>query len=90
MKFNEDSRVKIPAILHLIRLGYQYLSLKNQTWDLDTNIFPSLFTAAICKINPDINNADAGRLLDEVKLLLDNEDLGRAFFERLSDRSEYP
>ncbi|SFP89140.1 hypothetical protein SAMN05216419_102919 [Nitrosomonas cryotolerans] len=37
MKFNEDSRVKIPAILHLIRLGYNYLSLKAQTWDLDTN-----------------------------------------------------
>ncbi len=23
MKFNEDSRVKIPTILHLMRLGYQ-------------------------------------------------------------------
>ena len=28
MKFNEDSRVKIPAILHLMRLGYEYVSLK--------------------------------------------------------------
>ncbi|MBT3206682.1 MAG: hypothetical protein HOM14_15935 [Gammaproteobacteria bacterium] len=28
MKFNEDSRVKIPTILHLMRLGYEYLSLK--------------------------------------------------------------
>lgn len=87
MKFNEDSRVKIPAILHLMRLGYQYLSLKNQTWDLDTNIFPQLFKAAIRKINPSLENADAGRLLEDVKLLLDNEDLGRAFFERLSERS---
>lgn len=25
MAFNEDSRVKIPAILHLIRLGYTYI-----------------------------------------------------------------
>ena len=25
MKFNEDSRVKIPSILHLTRLGYDYL-----------------------------------------------------------------
>jgi type I restriction enzyme R subunit len=24
MSFNEDSRVKIPALLHLTRLGYQY------------------------------------------------------------------
>ncbi|MDD5329375.1 MAG: hypothetical protein PHX38_05175 [Sulfuricella sp.] len=29
MVFSEDSRVKIPCILHLIRLGYSYLSLKN-------------------------------------------------------------
>ncbi len=85
--FNEDSRVKIPTILHLMRLGYQYLSLKGQSWDLDTNIFPELFKTAIGKINPGIEDAEAGRLLDDVKLLLDNEDLGRAFFERLSDRS---
>lgn len=85
--FNEDSRVKIPAILHLMRLGYQYLSLKGQRWDLDTNIFPDLFKIAISKINPGIDDAEVGRLLEDVKLLLDNEDLGRAFFERLSERS---
>lgn len=28
MVFSEDSRVKIPCILHLVRLGYSYLSLK--------------------------------------------------------------
>ena len=41
MKFNEYSRVKIPTILHLIRLGYEYLSLKDPktTWDDSTNIF---------------------------------------------------
>ena len=33
MKFNEDSRVKIPAIIHLTRLGYDYISLKNNVWD---------------------------------------------------------
>lgn len=86
-KFNEDSRVKIPTILHLMRLGYHYLSLKDQCWDLDTNIFPDLFKAAIKKVNPDIEDAGAGRLLEDVKLLLDNEDLGHAFFERLSERS---
>ena len=87
MMFNEDSRVKIPAILHLMRLGYQYLSLKGQSWDIDTNIFPELFKAAIGKINPGVESADIGRLFDDIKLLLDNEDLGRAFFERISERS---
>ncbi|CAI8707513.1 type I restriction enzyme, R subunit [Pseudomonas sp. IT-P171] len=87
MKFNEDTRVKLPTILHLMRLGYRYLSLKNQSWDLDTNIFPELFNAAIARINPGIEPYDIGRLLEDVKLLLDNEDLGRTFFERISDRS---
>ncbi|MCA1898659.1 type I restriction endonuclease subunit R [Shewanella putrefaciens] len=85
--FNEDSRVKIPTILHLMRLGYQYLSLKDHSWDLDTNIFPELFKKAISKINQGIEEYEARRLLNDVKLLLDNEDLGRAFFERLSERS---
>lgn len=87
MKFNEDARVKIPTILHLMKLGYQYLSLKGQSWDLDTNIFPELFRAAIININPSLKPDDANRLLDDIKLELDNEDLGRAFFERLTDRS---
>ena len=29
MVFSEDSRVKIPCILHLVRLGFRYLSHKN-------------------------------------------------------------
>jgi len=28
MKFNEDSRIKIPSILQLTRLGYDYIPLK--------------------------------------------------------------
>lgn len=42
MRFNEDARVKIPTILHLIRLGYKYLSLKENKWDIDSNIFPDI------------------------------------------------
>lgn len=87
MKFNEDTRVKIPTILHLMRLGYRYLSLKDQRWDLSTNIFPELFTTAIAKINPGLEPENITRLLEDIKLELDNEDLGRVFFERLTDRS---
>ena len=43
MLHNENSRVKIPALVHFTRLGYEYLSLKNYTGkgliDEDTNIF---------------------------------------------------
>lgn len=39
MAFNEDSRIKIPSLLHLTKLGYNYLSLKNCIWDKETNVF---------------------------------------------------
>lgn len=87
MKFNEDTRVKLPTILHLVRLGYQYLSLKDRQWDPGTNIFPDLFSQAMGAINPDIEGDDIARLLDEVKLTLDNEDLGQAFYEKLTASS---
>ncbi|MEP6738140.1 MAG: type I restriction endonuclease, partial [Chryseolinea sp.] len=87
MKFNEDSRVKIPTILHLIRLGYTYLSLTNQKWDESNNIFIDIFTKSISKINPDLNDGDIKRCYDEVTLSLENEDLGKAFFEKLIDQS---
>jgi len=87
MKFNEDSRVKIPTILHLIRLGYEYLSLKNATRDIETNIFPEIFKEAIAKINPSIKPDDISRLFDDVKLSLDNKDLGKAFYAKLTEQS---
>ena len=87
MAFNEDSRIKIPCILHLTRLGYEYLSLKNAVWDEETNIFPELFRSAIAKINPGIGEDEIDRLLSDTKLSLENEDLGQAFYEKLTERS---
>lgn len=87
MQFNEDSRVKIPTILHLTRLGYTYLSLKNAVWNTENNIFPRIFMESISKINPGIEHSDTVRILDEVSLCLENEDLGKAFFLKISAKS---
>jgi len=87
MKFNEDSRVKIPSILHLCRLGYKYISLKDSVWDTETNIFTEIFKESIIKINPDFDEEMASRLLIDTYLLLDNEDLGKAFYEKLINDS---
>ncbi|MFB3302239.1 type I restriction endonuclease subunit R [Pseudomonas sp. AMR01] len=87
MVFSEDSRVKIPCILHLVRLGYSYLSLKGASWDEQTNIFSELFCSSLARINPGVDADDIDRLLAEVKLLLDNEDLGKAFYDKLTERS---
>lgn len=83
MKFNEDSRVKIPALLHLTRLGYRYLSLKAASWDPTSNIFDEVFKDSLQRINPGTTSEDIDRTLQEISLLLDNEDLGKAFYERL-------
>ncbi len=83
MAFNEDSRVKIPAILHLIRLGFTYIPQSQQYRREETNIFEGIFNESILKINPHLNEHDVKRILDEITLELDFEDLGRKFFERL-------
>lgn len=85
--FNEDTRVKIPALLHLTRLGYTYLSLKGAHPDESTNIFPEIFLASLARINPTATRAEINRTLQDISLLLDNENLGRAFHERLTRTS---
>lgn len=71
----------------MTRLGYHYLSLKDAVWDEDTNIFTEVFKQSLYKINPDLEGDEAERLLGDVKLSLDNEDLGKAFYEMLTARS---
>ena len=87
MKFTEDSRVKIPTILHLVRLGYNYLSKDGITWDEESNIFVEIFKQSIAKINEGIDEQEINRCFEEIKLALDNDDLGKAFYEKLSDNS---
>ncbi len=87
MIFNEDSRVKIPSILHLIQLDYEYLSLKGTQWDESTNIFTDIFNEQIAIINPGISKNDIKKVYDEVSLSLENEDLGRVFYNKLVDQS---
>jgi type I restriction enzyme R subunit len=82
MAFNENTRVKIPAILHLTQLGYEYVSLKNAVWDAESNIFTEIFAESIKRINPDVD-FEPETLLTDIKSLLDYEDLGRAFYNRI-------
>jgi type I restriction enzyme R subunit len=84
----EDSRVKIPALVHFTRLGYQYMSIKNlsrnKDYDGDCNIFYALFREAVNKINNlELSLEDIKKLIDEIKIKLSNDDLGKAFFTYL-------
>jgi type I restriction enzyme, R subunit len=88
MTFNEDTRVKIPTIIHFIRLDYTYLSLKNNPQrDEETNIFTDLFKKSVANINKGIEDRDIDNLIKDVKLSLDNEDLGKAFYQMLVEKS---
>lgn len=86
MKFNENSRVKIPAILHLIRLGYEYIPFKDHSRKEESNIFPEIFIPKIAQIN-NITEQEAQRLLEEIHLELSYDDLGKKFYERLTSTS---
>ena len=88
MLHNENSRVKIPALVHFTRLGYEYLSLKKYSGsnliDEDTNIFLDLLCAAINRINGiEYTLEDTQKLVNELKLILDNEDIGKEFYSIL-------
>ena len=65
MTFNEDSRVKLPSVLHLQRLGYQYLSLKNAVYNPENNIFTDIFKQGVTRINPLMEEGDITRLLSK-------------------------
>ena len=85
-KFNEDTRVKIPATIQFLRIGYNYQSLKDDKLDLDfnTKIFINRFKPAIEKINnKKLSYDDIKQLLDEINNLIKNNDLGKEFYYRL-------
>lgn len=88
MVHNENSRVKIPALVHLTRLGYNYISLKQYRGGIcpETNIFKSLFWESVNRINKCLlSERDIDHLLNEITIKLSNEDLGRAFYKILLD-----
>lgn len=85
MNFNEDSRVKIPAIVHLTRLGFTYLPKTGITnLHTETNIFKDLFKQGISQINgTEYLDSEIDKLISELNIQLDNSDLGKTFYKSL-------
>ena len=84
--FNEDTRVKIPATIQFLKIGYNYQSLKDDNLDIDfnTKIFINRFKPAIERINKkELSYDDIKSLLDEINNLIKNNDLGKEFYFRL-------
>lgn len=86
MEYSENTRVKIPALVHLTRLGYKYLSLKDEKQFIheNTNIFRNVFNNSINKINNiDLSIEETDKIIEELEILLSNDDLGKAFYNIL-------
>lgn len=86
MEHTENTRVKIPALVHLTRLGYKYLSLKEikQYIHENTNIFRNVFCESINKINKkNFSIEETDKIIAELEIQLANDDLGKAFYNIL-------
>ncbi len=84
MPYNEITRVQIPALMHLAKLGYDFIPTNSKenkpNLDTDTNILIDRFTEAFERLNPTKNAKDS---LAEMKKRLNYDDLGKSFYEYL-------
>lgn len=85
--FNEATRVQMPALVHLTRLGYIYYGkitedMAGTKYDSDTNILLDIFQKQFSALNPG-HEGEAEEILRQIRQELDNDDLGRSFYRRL-------
>lgn len=86
MIHNENSRVKIPALVHLTRLGYKYIKQKDCSgaYCPKTNIFKEILRDNINRLNGTaLTETDVDSLVEELAIKLNTDDLGRAFYKIL-------
>ena len=84
--FNENTRVQVPAALHLCRLGYTYLD-DIPEYDKRTNIITPIFKQSVKKLNPTLSELEISQLLERIVSEAKNDNLGKEFYEMLSSNS---
>ncbi len=87
-KFNEATRVQMPALVHLTRIGYRYFGkisgdMAGTVYDGDTNILTEVFKEQFEVLNP-LAAGKAEEVLRSIRQELDYDDLGRSFYKRLT------
>ena len=90
-KFNEATRVQMPAMVHLTRLGYKYWGRIHESdagsvYDPETNILLTVFRSQFKKLNPE-KAEECEQTLKDIKKELNDDDLGRGFYQRLKSIS---
>ena len=81
--FNENTRVQVPAALHICRLGYSYLDNITE-YDPTTNILTNIFRQSVKRLNPGIKEQDYSQIPGKISGMLSNDDLGKEFYSMLS------
>lgn len=86
-KFNEATRVQMPAMVHLTRLGYKYWGKISEedagkVYDPSSNILIEEFEKQFERLNPN-SSITAKQMLQDIRNDLKNDDLGYAFYQRL-------
>ena len=89
--FNEMTRVQMPALVHLTRLGYTYYGrifedMAGTVYDPDTNILKDVFLTQFKKLNPE-HEGEAEQVLKTIIQELSFDDLGKSFYSRLKSTS---
>ena len=84
--FTENTRVQVPAALHLCRLGYTYLD-DISDYNPDTNILTGIFLRSLRRLNPELDETGSHQMLDKIVGMLRNDDLGKEFYTLLSANS---
>ena len=90
-QFSEATRVQMPAMVHLTRIGYSYFGKLNEDmsgtiYDGDTNILLQVFEEQFKKLNPG-HEGEYLQVFKEIKKELNDDDLGRGFYNRLKSVS---
>ena len=85
--------MKFPTLMHLMGMGFKYVSLKGlktkyveapkTEFDPLTNILTDYFTDAYCTLNPKAEKKDAEDMLVKIQKSLQNDDLGRQFYNEI-------
>ena len=87
-QFNEMSRVQIPGILHLMKLGYNFIP-KNKVEEIkdpENNILIPVLKEQFLKLNPTATEKDFNDEYKDITTELTNNDLGREFFNRIQNK----
>ena len=88
VNWNELTRVQMPALVHLTRIGYTYFGkiteddVAKGVYDPDTNILVQVFKEQFAKLNPQ-RKGEADQVLQNIRQELDNDDIGESFYNRL-------